>query len=205
MLPMDVYVGELYQYRYGKDVIDENNRVVDVTVVEDDLSIVIVMEESNSVVDNVYTFDVRLYMIDISDATLGIYVLSDYKYMYIQFNIQYIGSSYDIKGCTALDGSTCVNENKIVTKTLIFDFKSIPNDVIPNIQSIDFDAITVGKGSIRGDYSNDGYFLIGASDNAEEQDTYFVFLCYEPVKFDIIDYNILPANATSIVGVNTSI
>ncbi len=150
---------ETYQFIYNKDYIGESNRVVDVTIVENDLSVVIVMEEAFILKDGIieaespndYTFSIRLYAINLAN------VISD-------------ASTYDIKNCQRLTSSQCGNYNMAINKTLISDFASDFNWV-----SIDFDAIAVGDGP----GCNEGYFLVAASDNDETENTTLAYLCYD--------------------------
>eukprot|EP01084_Bolivina_argentea_P154742 269721_1 len=175
---------ETYQFRYNKDYIGESNRVVDVTIIKNDLSIVIVMEEAFVLKDGIiipqtpndYTFSIRLYAINLK-AVIDNYI------------------DYDIKNCRRLTDSQCNNYNMEINKTLISNF-----DKDLGLNSIDFDAIAVGDGP----GCPNGYFLVAASDNDETENTTLAYLCYDIGLIPAEDNNNSPINKKiSVLGFDT--
>jgi len=148
---------ETRQYLYQKDSAEAT--VVDAAIVTKDLSIVVVLEKLELGEGN---YSIKAYAVDLSEDTMG--------------------DDFDVQDCQAITFEGCENYGRYGDKTLIADFRELGYD-IPNVETIDFDAISVGVGT--GCF--DGYFLMAASDNNEVDNTYFAYFCYNPYVDDYID------------------
>ena len=144
---------EVAQFRY--DTRYPNATVVDVTVVDNNLSRVLVLEKIDNDDD---TYDTRAYHVDLSNMDMWYY--------------------WNVSNCFSLSPDNCTNFNMTLNHTLTSNFAYDINKTIPSITDVHVDAISfTGNGIGCGDGY---YFMLGASDNQETEDTYIIFFCFHP-------------------------
>eukprot|EP01084_Bolivina_argentea_P050137 92187_1 len=167
---------ESYQFRYDKDNVDYT--VPDATIIVDDLSMILVLEKRSQANDRIFT--VNVYQINLYDVINGIQ-----------------RHQYDISECVALNNTSC-NDKKVLNKTYVGEFSRFASDM-PNVESIDWDAMSVAHGVTCG---IDEYFLMAASDANEQEDMYLAYICFDSngTKFDTT--NFLNSSSTDVYSSN---
>ena len=148
---------ELFQIKYEKDDIDTT--VVDAAIVEDDLSIIIVLEKTQ--IPTQSSSIIKAYQIDLSNINI---------------------TEYDISHCFSLNKTSC-DDKLTINKRFISSFEDDSHfaGTIPNANAINWDGLAVGHGLpcyINEDKDDDGYFLLAVSDSGDNNPTYFAYICF---------------------------
>ena len=124
-----------------------NYRVSDATIVNSDLSVILIIERLAKA-DG--TFNTYVYMVNLNGLDDNI---------------------YNIRSCRSYTSEDCANYDNYINKTLVADLNAFN---IPQSSSLNFDSIVSGNG--HGCDSNEQFIMVG-TDNAETEDTIFAYFC----------------------------